>query len=513
MSGIRISPAKINTDIEKKIITNLIVDTQFCQSIIPITKPEYFEIPYVKRIFSWTKEYFDKFGSAPEKYIQDIYRTKSEKISPEDKELIGDFLESLSSKYLEADEKRNTKFYVDEAIQYIKKQSYIKLAESISSYAKLGQIEEVENQLFNHHKVGSATSRSVNLNDPEVAKQILKTFDSNKLFTLPGALGELIGPFESSRVYGVLARSGVGKTFFLSELALCAAIEKYKVLMASWEMSKEQVGSRWYKRLSAMGDVPRFWIYPVIDCRANQIGSCSKKERKSKVSLMNQMGDIPEYGKHDKNYQACDVCRGDKDFEVATWHDSIYREELTEKKLEGILSGFNLIYGDNVRSCSFPKFDATVADVEHEIRMLEYKEGFCPSVLTLDYDSLILPERFYSEQRNNSDEIYKSVGRLSHKYGLCIFLASQVNREGSKKKKAKATDIGEDWRKFQHLDGLIMLNQSDLEKEVGVVRVSVGKLRDGEFVESREVAVLQNLSLSQSLLDSEFIKTKSGYDD
>jgi len=508
--AISIRKGSVDADSEKQILTQLIIDDVFCEQIIPIAKSEYFEMPTSKTIFRWVKEYHEKFNKSPNRLISDIFNTKSKKLSPEDRELVEDFLFGLSDKYLKDGENQNSQYYISEAKLFLEKQSYLKLAEKISSYAKLDQPDEIKKALIDHNNTTVSSGISVNLNDPEVAKKILKNEKKNKLFRLPGQLGEMIGDFEAGRVYGLLARSGIGKSFFLSELAVCAATEKYKVLMANWEMNLDQIGVRYYKRLAAMGDEAKAWLYPVIDCASNANGLCKKKQRKSKVSLINNVGDVPKFGDHNPEYKPCDACRGSKDYKFSVWHELIYKDKLNDKRLEKILSSFNMMFGDNVRCCPFPKFNATINDLENEIKWLGHRENFIPSILTVDYDGLILPERFYNEQRHNSDEIYKKIGSLTHRYGLCTFIASQVNREGSKKAKASATDIGEDWRKYQHLDGLIMLNQTDAEKEAGIIRVSMGKVRDGAFNQSHEVAVLQNLAVGQAMLDSEIIETDYG---
>jgi len=504
---VSIRPRSIDQNSEKSIITQIITDTEFCCAILPIAKQEYFEIKYAKIIFGWCKDYYDKYESAPGKYITDIFNTKKKKLSSEDIELLEDFLQGLSGKYIEDGEKRNNKFYIEEAIIYLKKQSYMRLSENLASYAKLGEVAECENQLVNHKKVEVSTSIAVNLNDPEVAKNILKKSGENKLFSLPGAIGKLLGNFESSRTYVVLAKSGIGKSWFLTELALCAAMNRIKVVMANWEMSQEQVASRYYKRLTGLGDSAQNWNYPCIDCQKSQMGTCNIKS--NRIPLVNSSGEIPSFEDSiSSGYEPCSKCRNDLDFKAAVWHESIYRDALNTEKLTKTLSGFDLMFGkDMVRSICFPKFSATISDLEREILSLQYREGFFPSVITIDYDALVLPERFYSEQRHNSDEVFKSIGKLSHKYGICIFVASQVNREGAKMKSAKVTSIGDDWRKVQHADGIFILNQSDEEKRNKIIRIGLGKMRDGEWNAENEVIVMQNLGTGQSLLDSEIVRS------
>ncbi|WP_291797256.1 Hint domain-containing homing endonuclease [Lutibacter sp.] len=298
----------------------------------------------------------------------------------------------------------------------------------------------------------------------------------------------------------------------LREIEIVAMKNRLKCSEFNLEMSKEQLGLRHYKRITAKSFNEGVFMYPVADCKKNQIGMCRKKERSCDIILLDANGIKPEYGKQNDKYIACSACRGTSDYQFETWFEPVKRSEMTEEGLIKTVKSFNLMYGDNLRTRAFPKFTATVGDIEHELNMMEDNEGFIPDVLTIDYDDLILPERFYDNGRDGHDEIYKKLGGLVQRKNICGFLAIQTNREGAKKKSSKTTDIGQDWRKFQHLDGLIMLNQTDIEKKSGILRIGMGKLRDGEFNLSDEVAVLQNLSLGQSYLDSETLRKNTDGD-
>jgi hypothetical protein len=85
-----------------------------------------------------------------------------------------------------------------------------------------------------------------------------------------------------------------------------------------------------------------------------------------------------------------------------------------------------------------------------------------------------------------------------------VVTASQSNRKTLDKKDVKASDASDDIRKIAHVDAMFTLNQTGYEKTAGVIRVGIAAHRWKEFSEMQHVSVLQQLSLGQTLLDSEY---------
>jgi len=507
MSDFKISRRKIDLEKEKNIIKNLIIDDEYIKQILPIADKDLFETPYVKTIIKWINGYYEKYQEAPKQQILDIYNTKKNELAEADAELIGDFLEQCSQEYAR-EEKTNTKFNVDQAVPYLKSRSYISLGERLQSLGRLENPNECEEALINHKNIDVLKAQYNNLNDPEIAKQIMLRQEKNKLFRMPGVLGELLGDFEAGRMYGVLGKTNIGKSFFLRELLFQGMLNGYKGVEFNWEQTLDQVGIRYYRRLTSRGSESKIHDYPIVDCQFNQDGTCQKPERINKIRLLNSFGELPSREEVDKNYKTCSVCRGGTDYKFASWWQPIYREELTLQNTLMALGARKINYGDNFRTKCFHKFTGTAKDAEHELEMMNYFENFVANIAIFDYDGIIAPEHNYRDPRHGSDEIYKRLGGITQKWNLCSFIGMQVNREGAKKKKSSTFDVGEDFRKICHLDSVIILNQSDFEKERNIVRVSLGKQRDGDFHVSKDVVILQNLAVGQVLLDSEYLPSK-----
>lgn len=503
--AISISPRKISLDQEKKIITNLITNTDYCRQIIPILENDSFETPFCRKISNWIREYFQEYQEAPSKTIQTIFNSEKVKLQESESELVYDFLSNLSNEFEEDKEKQNTNYLVKLGAEYLRKRHYAVLGEKLQAFSKIGDITECEKTLLKHKNISSSKIEYVNLHDENTVKDMIVKKESDFLFTIDGALGELIGPIERGRLYGILGKTNIGKSWILREILFQALLKRIKCVEFNFEMKNTSVGWRHYKRILGRSEEEKQFLFPLFDCKHNATGTCRKKERKCKVSLYNDLGEIPEYGKQHKDYIPCDVCRGnDKDYKLSIWHESLYKKAITSGAIEKGVKAFKMMYGDNLRTVCFPKFSATVADCFHQLDMMEYIEDFIPDFGIYDYDEIIKPETIFENPIYGSDEIYKRICGEQQKRDMAGFIGLQLNKTGAKKKKGSIFDAAGLFTKIMHLDGVIILDQTEKEHDAGILRASIGKMRDGQFKVGKQVKILQQLSTGQSYLDSEW---------
>lgn len=514
MSGISISGRKISLDKEKSIIKNLITNTDFAKQIIPTLERDTFEVPHLSLVSKWIIEFFKQYEEAPGKTIQAIFSTKKDKMSKEDAELVSDLLESISNEFvLEANDKPNTQYLVKISSDYIKQRHYSSLGERLQGFSKLGDIKECEKALLENKNISSGKAQYINLHDEETAKTLIDNRDKNILFTIDGALGEMIGPCERGRLIGLLGKTGLGKSWALREFIFQGLLNKIKCVEFNFEMLPTAVAWRHYKRILGLTESAGQYLFPIFDCYHNAMGTCQNKNRKSKVPLVNQIGEIPQYGEHNPAYIPCDICRGiNNNYKLSTWHEPFYKRAIDAGLIDSGVKAFKMVYGDNLRTVCFNKFSATVGDCEHQLDMMDYMEGFVPDLAIFDYDEIIKGENHYNDPLDSADEIYKRIGGMMQARNMCGFIGMQLNRTGAQKKKSSTFDVSGAFKKIMHLDSVVCLDQTIKEKENGIVRVSIGKMRDGDFKVGKEVKVLQQLNTGQSFLDSEWDDAKYGDD-
>lgn len=502
---------RIDTDTEKSILIGLIISTEFCRDIQSILDYEYFQISYGAKIARWCLDYFEKYREAPNRTIQSIFETEKQYLEEVESVLIEQFLQSLSNKYIEdGDEKKfNSAYLLDKSLEYFKERAILNTATKTQLLIDAGKTDEAEKTIQNYKQVAKVISNWV---DPFENNYVGKTFDvktidednEDALLSFTGDLGRLVGPLERGWLVGFLAPMKRGKSFFLQETALQAAMFRLNVVMVSLEMGDKGLANRMYHRLTALGATKDGYVYPCFDCQRNQDGTCTKVERTNRITLItNDNKGKPDFG-NALNYKPCTVCRGAKGFKVASWYEVIKRDAISLHKVVKHIKGFTEMHGHGLRIKAYPAYSANLSNVKKDLDVLEYADGFVPDVIVIDYADILAPESKYSEGREKIDETWKALKNLAATRHCLVVTASQSTRATLNTKNVRASDVAEDIRKVAHVDAMFALNQTVVEKKEGVIRVGCATHRWQEFDENKFVYVLQQLSLGQVVLDSCF---------
>lgn len=492
---------------EKKILTGMITSTSFIREVFPMAKKDYFQSPFSQMVFSWIEEYYTKYHQAPVKHIEDIYEIKKGSIADEDKRMVASFLSDLSEQY---DESFNEQFYKDRAGVYFKSQDIINRSKRAKSFAELGELDKAEDEFVGFKQVYKQISNVSKIHMPEYV-DYLNDDDSDHLLKFPGGLGELFGWWDREWLVAVQAGYGTGKTTFLQEIRLLAIQERLKVAEFSLEMSAKRLARRFYKRITQMPDQEKAIFYPVFDCYWNQIGTCRKPQRIGRVALVaNSEAPKPPWQHEPSGYQVCTACRSDRknrdDYGTATWYQKIVRESIGTTEIKATLKAMLDSFGDNHRLICYPRFTANLEDIQRDLDMLEYTEGFVPDVVIVDYADILRPEddRIVNEEQL-LNRTWMALSKMANERHCLVVTASQIKTEALvKKKRGKMGDASGSARaKYAHTQFVFALAQTDEEKNNGIMRVNVIKNSDGEQNESKEVIVLQALDIGCGLLDSE----------
>ena len=109
----------VTTAKEKELTTLLIMNTEFCDSILPILNTRLLQIPYAKHIAMYVQEYYSEYSTAPALAIQSIFDVKRTYLDEEIAVSIAMFLQTLSESY-DPHKYKDIPFYVSAATQYIR---------------------------------------------------------------------------------------------------------------------------------------------------------------------------------------------------------------------------------------------------------------------------------------------------------------------------------------------------------------------------------------------------------
>ncbi len=510
---------QVNIDIEKKILTALIVSDKFCQEILPMMRLEYFHSDYSKRIAKWVAQYHAKYRQAPGVHIQDIYEVERESLREDgEREMIASFLQGMSSEY-EQGTPLNVPYLVDRSVALFRERALHNTSEGIKAYLGAGRVEDAEKVLQDYRKVAKSITQWVNPLDAQFAAKVfenkLQDVEDDRtdfLFRFPGALGKLLGHFERGWLISFLAPMKRGKTFFLQELTFQALLARLNVVFISLEMSDDGMSVRFYKRVTGLSQMQGDILYPVFDCERNQKGSCGRRERSNRVAILRQDGARMSYQQAAAaGYRTCVWCRENdphnvKGFLPTSWFEPLHRDKMSYNRVVSQLNGLTTSFGDRLRLKSYPAYSANLSTVLHDLIQLEFTENFIPDVIALDYADILAPEDTRLEGRERIDQTWKMLKRIASERHCLVATASQANRQSMDRRDVRNIDVAEDIRKLAHVDAMFTLNQTPWEKRNGIIRVGTIAHRWNDFDANRQVMVLQNLSQGQVVLDSEIMR-------
>lgn len=506
---VRFRRQTIDTDIEEQILTGLIVSSKVCRGLKPIIKPQYFEIPWSQILVQWVLDYYNDYGVAPDRHIQDIYNAECENLSDEVSNLLARFIQNLSDNYQQQTTGINEDYLITRATSHFKARNVDLTLEEVQSLRSIGRTEEAEARLMNHCKVAKTLGGWI---DP-FSEEFLNNYYQNQaeddeqssyIFKFPGELGKLLGPFKSTWLLGILGPMKRGKSFWLEECAILSAMKRNPTAYISLEMNDETNAERIFKRITAMGDNGGNYLYPVADCKKNQTNECHLPQRTCRIRLLDEGDQKPAYADAPPEYVPCSVCRfDDPDFYVPDhWLTIIDRGRITERAVRSHARGFVLRHGRNLRIKSYPAYSANIAQIKADLDFLELSEGFCPKTIVIDYADILAPENAKIVGRDRIDETWKTLKNLADVRKCLVVTGSQSNRKSIDKNNIDQVDTGEDIRKVAHVDVMFGLNQTPAEKRRRVMRIGIVAHRHKEWHKNSQVLVMQQLQVGQVAVDS-----------
>ena len=454
---------KLDTLNERDLLIGLITSEKFCREICPILNPRLLEVEYARTVASWIKEFYSNFKKAPGKDILKLYRAKCEEITDEDlQENILTFIEKVCKDFDNV-KSFNDEFVLQQSLIYLKGRSLKNLNDDIDAYLTSGEISKAENAITKYKSVEKSSGEAVSLlhNIETVVNSF--TQEDELLFEFPGAYGAVIGKVHREDFVSFLAPMKRGKTWALMDAGITALQNGLKVIHVSLEMSEAQMTKRYWTALSGQLNEDNNEInYSYFE----KIDTDSKKCWKIKHKIISRKA------------------------------VSIAQVESKQKNLR------RLFRGGDIRILAVPAYSLTVEALDTKLDKLEQEEKYIPDVIIVDYADIMAPSDKGNDYRNQLDGIWKRLRGMAQKRKAVVFTASQSGR-ASINKDADSQDIAEDIRKLAHITSMVSLNQTQEEKQNGIIRLKQLAVREGQ-AEFREAVCTQCLSIGRIVTDSHF---------
>lgn len=457
---------------ERSIVTGMIVSTEFLQGIEPIFQEGWLRIPFAQTIARWCLDYFEQYKIAPGKYIEDIFQDQKDNIFDSDESnMVETFLFDISNEYIKG-EAFNAKYILDKAETHFRERSLKNLTNEIKKALIGGRVEEAEALVKGYTRITRIQTKGVNpITDPKVIASALDDTAGDRLFSLPGVLGETIGVFERGWLFAFVGASGTGKSWWLMLTALKALFTGLNVVFISMEMSEKQMARRIQHWIN--GQPTKRW--------AGEL-------------------EIPFF---------------DDNSETGISHKTITRQELTIRQAiqkSKALKRSALVRGNSFKLVTYPSRSATIGDIKAYLHNLENYENFIPDVIVTDYADKVKADETKQQWRHQLAQIWEAHKALAQEKSCLVVTASQSNtaRTG---KTIKQGDWSEAIAKLELSDAGMAINMSAEDKKQGIMKAMVMKQRDDYFDLTQEITVLHQLKIGRCYLDSKIVTEKEKKDD
>ncbi len=510
---------KTETTVEKQILTAFIVSDELLHQFADITKYEYFESHYIREVIKWVVEYYLKHERAPRTYIQQIYDYKvaDGKVEAPAAQLIEQLLIELSTQF-EVQNEVNVEYHAEIIEEHYRARELELLANHVLNLVSEGRSKDAELLVTGHNKVARSLERFINPFDEDT---IRKTFEerANDFFNFPGQLGTFLSHFERGWLVGLSGPFKRGKTWYAQEFAVQSMLSFRNVMFFSLEMSERQMNERLYKRLTVLGDEARTYNLPIFDCKYNQENSCTRPERVCRTGLFEEnesWSSIPPHYNPDIDYQTCTECRHngqlDRFYFPAVWYEQVKRPAYDERRIALKLRNMQMYFPYLKYKC-YPRFSANVSDIRRDLKMVEYLHDFIPDVIVIDYADILKPEDGIEEGFQKEDRTWIALSQLAMERNCLVVTPTQVTKAGQDARQQSAKHQARWVGKLGHVDVMLALNQTEVEQNKGIMRISQIAHRHEKFTPSLNCIVLQNLDLGQPHLDSEIQRFEENEND
>ena len=493
----------INSSLEKRILTGMIVSKEFMDKVHKAYNHEYIESNYIRKTIKWVMDYYTQYNDVPGESIKDIFIANKKKLKEEEFEILDTLIDDILTGYTEGS--FNNDYITDQALNFFKTRELSITANNIRYYLDRGEIVEAEREIETYTRI---TKPNLEINgfiaSEDAMNQTFENEDEISLLNLPKSLGKFMGTFQREWLVGISAPFKKGKTFLLGEFTKAAALSGLKVASFNLEMSLRNMRKRTYMSLTGASEVEGRTIFPCFDCARNQSDSCNKEERMNRVR-------IPSAFSAKTKYKPCTYCKDMDmdDYEMAIWQEIIDVPKLNYYLVKERITALKKLGKASVWLECMPRFSASVEDIERKLDNLESIHNFVPDVLLIDYADILKSNDPGLKGVEKEDDVWMSLARIASARKMLVVVPTQLNKDSLDAKQIKTSHTAKWVGKLGHVDAMFALNQTPPEKELGLMRISILEHRHKDFNETENCYVLQKFSSGQAALDSYWKDRKS----
>ena len=451
---------KIEFSEERTILSNMIMSTALISKCRKSCEAILFESTMGKIVADWVLTFYDKYGEAPQRTISDIYIHKAADLKEADAEMVKTFLDACSDEWTPSNEAVAT----ENAIRYFQKRTLVLLAEKINRSVQNNDIPGGLHAVADFTKPDIRQAQVVDLFRDSSTISSAFDNDEEEIFTMPGVLGSVIGPFIREDFIAVIGPPKSGKTWWLMTIATQAALQGKCVLYVSLEMSEKQVVRRFWQMLMGMSRHGEEVAWPVF--QYNEDRTMAK---------------------------------------IVDGHKITDRVDSSIESIEKAQRNFRkMSRRGHLELRTFPTGTLTVRGLEAELKDMEVYEGFVPEVICVDYAD-IMDLGPGNDEREKINKCWKALRGLAQSRKCMLATVSQTGRATvGGEQDAAENQISEDIRKVAHVTKMITINHTPAERKRGITRLACNTTRDGAPVQD-SVVCTSCLAIGRPYLECELL--------
>lgn len=453
---------------ERAILIGLLTDKAVARGVSArVTKDtSLFASRWSNLLCRWAVEYYRKYGKPIGRNIERYFDGWAQKTKDEETiKLVEKFLSGLSTEY-ERKSKPSPDYVLDLAGQHFLKVQIRQLAAELEGDLEAGEVEKAAKKLTDYRKIEVGSTAGIDLfSDAQVIKAAFEAKSKPIIRFGQKATDLFFGHMLAREEFiALMGKAKVGKSFFLQELAFQAVRCKRKV--AFFEVG-DQSQHQLIRRFGARAAGIPIWVdgHPV----------------KLPTEILSGGGTGPPTIEYDEQL-----------FKHAiTWEQA--RDGL--KKFIGAKDRMRLSVHPN-SSISVYKIETVLDDWA--------QDGFVPDAVLIDYADILAPMDGKLDSRDQINATWKGMRRINQKLHCCWITATQSDAASYETDLLRRKNFTDDRRKFDHVTGMIGINQTDKEKKEGIYRLNWLLGRDLDFPEDTCLHCAACLPLGNPMVRSVF---------
>lgn len=451
---------KIEINEERKVLSNLIMSTSLLAKCRSMLDPTLFESNMGKIVSTWVVEFFDRYNEAPQTAIGDIYERKAADLQDADAEMVRAYLDTCSNEWMPT----NLGLATENAIEYFQGRALVSLVEKLQRAIASKNIKGGLHAISDFTKPEVQQAQIVDLFKD--SSTISAAFDNadEEIFTMPGVLGSVIGPFIVEDFIAIIGPPKSGKTWWLMTIAWQASLKGKRVLYVSLEMSERQVVRRFWQMFTGTSRYGEEVPWPMFE----------RDEESGTAKIVDYVWNPPR---------------------VDTRIEAIEKVQRDMRQTSR---------GGRLELRTFATGTLSVKGLEATLKDMEVYEGFVPDVICVDYAD-IMDLGPGSDEREKINRTWKALRGLASTRKCMVATVSQTGRATvGGEQDAAESQISEDIRKVAHVTKMMTINHTPAEKKRGITRFACNTTRDGAPVQD-SVVCTSCLAIGRPYLDCELL--------